>query len=154
MDPKFIVGDTTQTFTIPAAGGRQELKIYAIPANINYFLKTALTPDVVQGPTNAQVAVKAFTRRQYPGDPTPINVSGATREYLIDPTRKVGNALPGRTVVLVADAGTLTEERRAFTYSGRWMDFHSWLRSNAKMEIRAYNNGRTRSTIPAAGTTP
>ena len=137
---------------IPAAGGRGAITIYAETTNINYFLKTALTPAVTGGATNKSITVKAHSRRQYPGDAATINVPGSAREILIDPTRKSGNGLPGRSITLVADAGLPNEERRQFTLKGRWVDFHAWLTGNAKMEIFAYNSTGARSTIEA--TTP
>ena len=139
---------------VPAAGGRQAFTLYAELNNINYFIKTALTASDVASFSNKQVDVKAHTRRRYPGDPAPINVSAARREFLVDPTRKSGTGLPGREVVLVGDAGLPGEERRTFTLKGRWVDFHSWLVSNAKMEIVAYNNTGANSTIPAAAAGP
>ena len=135
---------------VPAADGRQKFTLYAELANINYFIKTPLTASDVASFTNKQVDVKAHTRRRYPGDPSPINVSASRREFLVDPTRKSGTGLPGREVVLVADAGLPGEERRAFTLKGRWVDFHAWLVANAKMQIVAYNNTGANSTIPAA----
>jgi len=143
-----------QKFVVPAAGGRNEFAIYSVEENINYFLKTALTPATTAGPTNKQVTVKAHSRRQGPGDARDINVAGSSREVLIDPTRKSGTALPGRSIVLLADAGMPNEERRQFTLQGRWVDFHAFLRGNAKMQIHAFNHGGTRYTIPGAGTTP
>ena len=135
---------------VPAAGGRGAFTIYGETANINYFLKTALTPATTAGATVKQVAVSAHTRRQYPGDLTTTNVSSSGREVLVDPTRKSGNGLPGRSITLVADAGLPGEERRTFTLKGRWVDFHAFLVSNAKMQIHAYNNTGARSTIVAA----
>lgn len=143
-----------QKFVVPAAGGRNAFTIYSVEGNINYFLKSALTPAEVAGPTNKQVEVKAHSRRQGPGDARDINVAGSKREVLIDPTRKSGSALPGRSIVLLADAGMPNEERRQFTLQGRWVDFSAWLRGNAKMAIKAYNHRGTRYTIPAAGPTP
>jgi hypothetical protein len=145
---------TIQKFVIPAAGGRNAFTIYSVEGNINYFLKTALTPATVAGPTNKQVEVKAYQRRQGPGDARDINMPATQREVLIDPTRKSGTALPGRSIVLVGDAGMPNEERRQFTLQGRWVDFHAWLRANAKMQIHAFNKSGTRYTIPATGATP
>jgi hypothetical protein len=144
---------SVQRFDVTAPGGAK-FSLWAEPANINYFLKTPITPAAAAGVSNKQVTVAAMTRRQYPGDPTPINVSGSAREVLIDPTRRSGTALPGRSVALVADAGLPGEERRQFTLKGRWVDFHAWLGTTAKMEIHAYNSSGARYTIPAAGTTP
>jgi hypothetical protein len=138
-------------FTIPAAGGRKEFAIFGEMANINFFLKTPLTPDQAQAATVKQVTVKAHTRRRYPGDPAPVNVSTAAREYLVDPTRRSGNGLPGRTIVLVSDKGLPGEERRAFTLQGNWVDFHAWLLGKVKMEVRAYNNTGAWSLVTPVG---
>jgi hypothetical protein len=143
----------TVTVTIPAAGGRNAFTIYTpYLANLNHFLKTPLTAADLPPVTNKQVTVKSHTRRQYPGDLTPINVATASREFLVDPGRRSGNGLPGRTIVLVGDAGLPGEERRAFTLKGRWVDFHAWLKTNASMQIIAINNTGASYTIPAAGT--
>lgn len=143
-----------ERITIPAAAGRNEFRIYAELPNINHFLKTALTSDVAAGVSNKQVTVKATTRRQYPADPTPFNVPGTAREVLIDPSRKSGNGLPGRNFRLVMDAGTAGEENRQFTYVGRFIDLHAWLRTQAKAEIHLFGPNGTRYTIPMATTTP
>lgn len=141
-------------FTVANAGTKNACVIYGEKANLNYFLKTPLEPDVIAGVTNEQVGRAGSTRRQYPGDPTPVTVSGSTAEYLRDPSRKSGAALPGRSIRLVGDPGMPGEESRIFTLKGRWVDFHAWLRANAKMLIYAYNSSGARYTIPAAGTTP
>jgi hypothetical protein len=135
---------------VPAAGGRGAFAIYAETANINYFLKTALTPATSSGATVKQTLVSAHARRQYPGDVTTSSVAASNREVLVDPTRKSGNGLPGRSITLVSDAGLPNEERRTFTLKGRWVDFHAYMVANAKMQIFAYNNTGARSTIVAA----
>jgi len=76
--------------TVSVAGGG-DVTIYAETANINYFLGTPLTADTTDGPTNSAAQVAGSTRRQYPGDNTTISVSAATREFLVDPSRKSGN---------------------------------------------------------------
>ena len=119
-----------------------ELDIWAEPANINYFLNTQLVPAAVAGTVNTQATVKSFTRRQYPGDPTTINVSGHTRTYMVDPGRKVGNALPGSPFIL--DDGT---EKRQFTFTGNVIDLHAFLVSDVKEETKLYTTG-ARYVIP------
>lgn len=138
---------------INVAAGKS-ITIYGETANINYFLKTSLTPVTDAGVTNKQVLAKAYQRRQYPGDTTLINMPATAREVLIDPSRKSGNGLPGRSIRLVADAGLPGEESRRFTLVGRWVDFHAWLATQAKMQIHAYNNSGARYTIPAAAAGP
>jgi hypothetical protein len=123
-----------------------ELDIWAEPANINYFLNTDLVPAAVAGVINTQATVKSFTRRQYPGDPTTINVSGHTRTYMVDPGRKVGNALPGSPFIL--DDGT---EKRQFTFTGNVIDLHAFLASDVKEETKLYTTG-ARYVIPKSST--
>ena len=119
-----------------------ELAIYAEEANINYFLTTPLTPASVGAVVSKTATVKASTRRQYVGDPTPVNVSGGERVYMYDPGRKVGNALPGEPFIL--DDGT---EKRQMTFSGNVVDLHAFLLSDVKEETKLYTTG-ARYVIP------
>ena len=119
-----------------------QLAIYAEEANINYFLTTPLTPASVGAVVSKTATVKASTRRQYVGDPTPVNVSGGERVYMYDPGRKVGNALPGEPFIL--DDGT---EKRQMTFSGNVVDLHAFLLSDVKEETKLYTTG-ARYVIP------
>ena len=135
------------TVEVPAG---QPVVIYAETPNINYFLNGSLEPDSSEGVTNGQVAVAGYTRAQYPGDPTPMNVSGSTREFLIDPTRKSGNGLPGKSFVLAAfDAEGVLTEKRQFTYKGRWIDLHAFLSAEVSFQTFAYNNTGARYSMGA-----
>ncbi len=78
--------------------------------------------------------VRAFTRRRYPGDPTPSNVSSTTREFLYDPGRRNGNATPGSPFIL--DDGV---EKRSFTFTGPFNDLHAFILSDAKMTLRLFS---------------
>lgn len=118
------------------------LDIWAEPANINYFLTTPLTPASVGEVVNKTSTVKAHTRRQYVNDPTPVNVSSSSRVYMVDPGRKVGNALPGEPFIL--DDGT---EKRQFTFAGNVVDLHAFLSSDVKEETKLYTTG-ARYVIP------
>jgi hypothetical protein len=136
------------TVDMPTGGS---FTIYAEPDNINYFLNGALDPDTTDGVTNGQTSVSAHSRQQYPGDPTPVGVSSSQREFLIDPTRKSGNGLPGKNFVLAAlGANGQVVEKRQFTYKGRWLDLHAFLSAEAAFDMFAYNSSGARSTIPAA----
>lgn len=136
------------TFQVP---GGQPVTIYGETANINYFIMGDLDPDTAAGVTNQQVTVSSHTRQQYPGDPTPINVSGSSREFLVDPTRKSGNGLPGKSFVLQAfDGMGQPLEKRRFTYKGRWIDLHTFLSAEAAYKLFAWNNTGARSTIASA----
>jgi len=143
-----------QKFKIAGGLGRKAFAIYAEPANLNYFLKTAITPVTAGDAVIKDVDSKAASVRQYPGDPTPFNRPATVRAVVFDPSRKTGNGLPGRSIILVADAGLPAEEKRQFTLYGNWTDFHHWLKGVAKMEIYAYNNKGTRYVVPAATSAP
>ena len=108
--------------------------IYAETANINYFLKTALTPASAEGVVNKTANVSAFTRRRYPGDAEPSNVSASSREFLYDPGRRNGNATPGQPFIL--DDGV---EKRSFTFTGPFTDLHAFLVGDAKMDFRVFS---------------
>ena len=108
--------------------------IYAETANINYFLKTDLEPAAAGGVVNKQANVKAFTRRRYPGDSEPSNVSASTREFLYDPGRRNGNATPGAPFIL--DDGV---EKRAFTFTGPFVSLHAFLVGDAAMDFRLFS---------------
>lgn len=101
--------------------------IYAETVNLNYFLKTPLEADSAAGIINVQSSVSAFTRRRYATDPTPINVSSHQREIMVDPGRRNGSATPGKEMIL--DDGV---EKRSFTYTGPWVDVHSFLTTALK----------------------
>lgn len=136
------------TVDMPTGGS---FTIYAEPANINYFINGDLEPDTADGATNSQTQVSAHSRQQYPGDPTAVNVSASQREFLVDPTRKSGNGLPGKSFVLAAlDANGQVVEKRQFTYKGRWIDLHSFLSAEAAADLFAFNSTGARYTIPAA----
>ncbi len=108
--------------------------IYAETANINYFLKTALEPASAAGAQTKQTNVKAFSRRRYPGDAQPSNVSASQREYLYDPGRRNGNATPGSPFIL--DDGV---EKRSFTFTGPFTDLHAFLVGDAAKTFWVYS---------------
>lgn len=121
-----------------------EFSVWCIPDNFNYFVTTPLTPDSDGGIVNSQSSVKAHTRRQYVGDIITMNVAAHNREYMIDPGRKVGSALPGFSFVL--DDGT---EKRQFTLEGNVMDLHAYLVTELKKETKLYTRGARYVVTPA-----
>ena len=137
----------TTGHTVAVAGGN-DVTIYAETANINYFLTTPLTADTTEGPTNSAAQVAGSTRRQYPGDSTTISVSAATREFLVDPSRKSGNALPGRNFAMKERGGA--GEFRSFTFKGRMMDLHAFLSGEVSKDVFLYGPSGARYTIDAA----
>ncbi len=108
--------------------------IYAETANINYFLKTPLAPASEGGVVEKTANVKAFSRRRFPGDTEPSNVSATTREFLYDPGRRNGNATPGKPFIL--DDGV---EKRSFTFTGPVNDLHAFIKSEASMNLTFFS---------------
>lgn len=139
----------TQSFTFQVPGG-QPCTIYGEAANINYFLANALDPDEIEGPTNISVSVGTTTRRQYPGDSSTINVASTTRAVLKDPSRRSGSALPGKGFMLVERTIGGTGEKRQFTFKGRIIDLHVFLRAEAGKDMFLFSNTGARYSIPNA----
>lgn len=123
----------------------QNFSVWCIPANFNHFVTTPVVPDSDGSVVNKQSTVKAHTRRSYVGDPTPSNVEQYSREFMVDPGRKVGTALPGFSFIL--DDGT---EKRQFTLQGTVMDLHAYLVSELKAETKLYTQGASYVVTPAA----
>lgn len=139
----------TIPFTVAPLGGEQ-VTIYAEPDNLNWFLSNPLDPDTITAPSTDTASVTSHTRRSYPGDATPVNVSGSTREFLKDPSRRSGNALPGRSFVLQATNGSNVTEKRQFTFKGRLQDLHGYLRENTAYDTFLFMNTGARYSIPAS----
>lgn len=108
--------------------------IYGETDNINYFLTTPLAPAGAGTVVNKTSSVKAFTRRRYPGDTEPSNVSATTREYLFDPGRRNGAATPGNQFIL--DDGV---EKRSFTFTGPFLDLHAFFVGDASKSFTLYS---------------
>ena len=122
----------------------EAFSIYGIPANINYFITSTLTPDTEDGVVNKTTTVKSHTRRRYTGDINGPTISAHTRTFMYDPGRKVGNALPGFSFIL--DDGV---EKRQFTLDGNVINLHSFLVGEVKNETKLYTQG-ARYVIAAA----
>ena len=121
----------------------KNISIWGIHANINYFIEETLVGDSVEGVVNKSTSVKSHSRRRYVGDPAPINVDGHPREFMYDPGRKVGNALPGFSFIL--DDGT---EKRQFTLQGDVMDLHAWLLTTLNNTTKLYTQGASYELTP------
>ena len=129
MSLRFVTSGGTK-MTVP--GGKNV--IYGNVANINYFIKTALVPDTVDGIENRESTVKSSKRRKYASDTEPVNVSGHSRQWLYDPGRRNGSALPGHPFIL--DDGT---EKRSFFYTGDFIDLHAFFTGEAKKTMVLYS---------------
>ena len=139
MALRFVTsGDTRHT--VP--GGKNV--IIGDTANINYFLDTPLVNDSAGSVVNKTTSVSAHTRKRYVGDDSPINVSGGTREFLYDPGRRNGSALPGNPFIL--SDGT---ETRSFMYTGDFVDLHAFFVGDAKMALTLYSQSAAYSIVKA-----
>lgn len=107
-----------------------DIAIYGEPDNINYFVTTDLAAATEGSVENRQSEVKKSSRRRFAGDTSPINVDPHTRDYLFDPGRRNGSAVPGQIFIL--DDGT---ERRQFHFTGTVMDLHAYLVGEAAMDL-------------------
>lgn len=136
--------------TIPGGIGTPA-RIFAETENINFFVGGVLEPDEDSGPTNIQVQFSGSSRQQYPGDPTPVTTGGGSRVVLVDPSRKTGNAIPGKNFILTSidEDGDLIEKRQ-FSYTGTWVKVHAFLRANCTGNVFAYNSSGARYTISTA----
>ena len=107
-----------------------DIAIYGEPDNINYFVTTDLAAATEDSVENKEASVSSHTRRRHVNDDSPSNVSSHTREYLFDPGRRNGGAVPGQIFIL--DDGT---ERRQFHFTGSVMDLHAYLVGEAAMDL-------------------
>jgi len=120
--------------------------IWAETANLNYFLKTELTPDTVGGVENRTKNIPKRTVRRFVGDPNPYEIPAQTDvRYLYDPGRKNGGATPGQEMILADGV-----QKRSMTYTGSFIDVHAYFVGNAKMDLRLYSAGASYS-IKAVG---
>ena len=120
--------------------------IYGETANINYFLTTDLAPASAAGAQDKTASVSAFTRRRYPGDATPANVSASDRVFLYDPGRRNGAATPGKPFIL--DDGV---EKRSFTFTGPFTSLHSFLVGDVAMAVKCYSPSARYDIAASAG---
>ena len=121
---------TIQKMTTPEGNNA----IYGEVDNINYFLTSGLEADSAGAVENKEATVSAHTRRRFAGDDSPSNVDGHTRQYLYDPGRTNGSAIPGNPFIL--DDGT---ERRQFHYTGDFVDLHAFFVGEAAMDLSLYS---------------
>ncbi len=126
----------------------KDFSVWCIPTNFNYYVTTPVEPDSVDGVVNKSTTVKAHYRKRYVGDLEGSNVAAHGRDYMYDPGRKVGNALPGFSFIL--DDGI---ERRQFTLEGDVMDLHAYLVAQLKVDVKLYTQGARYDIAKAGGGT-
>ena len=140
--------------TIKEDGTRGAFTIYYKDIrSINYFLTDALEDDTVGDKTRATKSIPGHNRRKGPSDKAPTNVKQSTADYLVDPSLKSGNALPGISIILQTTPNADVDATRRFTLAGRSLDFIEYFDGKMKYETYVYlsNGGRHTLAATAAG---
>lgn len=136
--------------TIPEEGTRGAFTIYYNDIrSINWFLNTDLVADEDQSRERRSKSIPGHQRRRGPSDPNPINVSQSTADYMMDPTLKSGNALPGRSIILQTTKNADIDATRRFTLVGRALDFQEYFEDQFKYETYVYFSEGGRHTFEA-----
>lgn len=146
METRFVDSYSYRTkLTVPD----HDFVIYGHPANFNYFVTTPLVAASDAGTSLGIAQRKAHSRRRYVGDTNPIGVDSHRMDFLIDPGRKTGSAIPGWSFIL--DDGT---EKRQFTTTADVLALHLWLADNVKATTRLYTEGAMYTIDPGEQTEP
>ena len=120
--------------------------------NLEYFADTTGLTDKTSTAVEKSVSVKPSSAVRWMRDPAPYTrqATGYTRSY--GGGRNKG-ALPGYTVTLISDVGTVSQEVREFQYTGTLSALSAWLKTTAKMLIELRGpSGALNAEIP--GVTP
>ena len=126
------------------------LKIWDKYGNLDFFCDTSGLTEASASVVNKQANVKGSSVHYYMNSAATYTRGATSKQYIVDPGRRKGNAIPGKPFVLVADAGLPGEETRQFTYEGAFMDLHAFIVGSAKMMVDLFSETGTRYTaIPA-----
>ncbi len=128
-----VVGKLTK---YQATGGGEDFFFYSKPDALN-GLVSGYAEVPLASVTNVQQSVKGHSRRQYPGDPSPIQVSVHARTRLKAP-RAARQALPGSNFyfeVEVSDGTTVKTEVITITSTAPLPIVHSWALANATADF-------------------
>lgn len=85
-------------------GATERVVVWGDPAKVKTFFPD-LTPATAADPVDRTMTVKGHTRRQYPGDPTPINRGATSRTVLIGGA-STARTTPGRQFFCEITTGT------------------------------------------------
>ena len=138
--------------TIAEEGARGAFTIYYKDIrSINYFLTDALEDDTVGTKSRGTKSIPGHQRRKGPSDASPTNVTQSTADYLIDPSLKSGNALPGNSFILQTTPNADVDATRRFTLAGRSTDFIEYFDGKMKYETYVYLSNGGRHTLAPTG---
>ena len=122
-----------------------DVTVYGRTENWNFFFETPVTDELkpcTTGAIKSSKDVKTFNRRKHALDTVGYNVPGNRQmKLLTGVTRTSGNALPGKTLVLMTDPESWDggEEKRSFQYVGAWRDLFLHMEDDAGKDIIAFN---------------
>lgn len=129
------------------------LKIWDKFGNLEYFCDVSGLTEASASIVNKQANVKGSSVHHYMNSAATYTRAATVKQFIYDPGRRKGNAIPGKPFVLVSDAGLPGEQTRQFTYEGAFMDLHAFIVGSAKMLVDLFSETGTRYTaIP--GNTP
>jgi len=133
---------------IPQDGTRSAFTIYARDIRaLNWFLKTPLTDSDLGEKTRATKSIPGHQRRRGPSDQNPINVTQSNADYLVDPSLKSGNALPGISFIFKTTKNSDIDAQRQFTLVGRTLDLVEYFDGGMKYETYVYFSNGGRHTL-------
>jgi hypothetical protein len=133
---------------IPEDGTRSDFTIYARDLRaINWFLKTPLADSELGEKTRATKSIPGHQRRRGPSDQNPINITQSTADYLVDPSLKSGNALPGISFIFKTTPNSDIDAQRQFTLVGRSLDLVEYFDGKMKYETFVYFSNGARHTL-------
>lgn len=154
-EPRFVAPlYNASRITIPEEGTRGAFVVIGDPRNWNFFCATEATADSVDAKSRATKNVKGHSRRKGPSDQSPTNVTQSTADYLVDPSIKSGNALPGKGFILKTTPNADTQEQRSFQLVGRSLDLIEYLDGNVNKETYIYLEQGARHTLNLAVAEP
>jgi hypothetical protein len=133
---------------IPEDGTRSDFTIYARDLRaINWFLKTPLSDSELGEKTRATKSIPGHQRRRGPSDQNPINVRQSSADYLVDPSLKSGNALPGISFIWKTTENSDIDAQRQFTLVGRSLDLVEYFDGKMKYETYFFPSNGGRHTL-------
>lgn len=138
-------------YFLAADTNNKALTIFDKFDNFKQFCAVDGLTDVTDTVTNKTASVKAHNRKPYMRAKSSSSISGFTRKFMVDTGRRKGNALPGQNFTLSATLSGSGDELRSFTYDGRMMDLHAYLKANVTQDTVLYGStGARYSTIADA----
>ena len=133
--------------TIAAGSGHGAFTVIGDVRNWNFFCATEATAADVAEKEIRSKNRKGHSRRRGPSDTAPINVTQSSVNYLVDPSLKSGNALPGIGFRLKTTPNADLQEKRSFQLVGRSRDLIMYLDGNVNRETYVYLENGGRHTV-------